>query len=326
MRILIITDAWQPQINGVVRTYEHLADELVRLGHVVKIIGPQDFPWRMPLPGYREIELSLCPARRLARLIAAFAPDSIHIGTEGPLGWAAQAWCKRHNRAFSTAFHTMFPDYMAKRAGKHLKFLYRPTRHYGIHLVRKFHNRAAVVITTTPTINNILSSWGVTAPLAAIPRGVPVDLFTPDGPRIDIAMEKPVALYVGRVAIEKNIEAFLTMDWPGQKIVVGDGPSLAALKARFPGVLFPGKATGPALAQWYRSADVFAFPSKTDTFGIVIIEALSCGLPVAGYPVAGPQDIITSPLLGATDENLSIAANKALQTTGTKQERHDYIR
>ena len=325
MRILIITDAWQPQINGVVRTYEHLGEELVRLGHDVKIIGPHDFPWRMPLPGYREIELSLFPRRRLARLISDFAPDSIHVGTEGPLGWAAQAWCKRHNRRFSTAFHTMFPDYMAKRAGKHLKFLYNPTRHYGIHLVRKFHNCAAVVITTTPTINRTLTDWGVTAPLAAIPRGVPVNLFTPDGPGVDMAIKKPVALYVGRIAIEKNIEAFLNMDWPGQKIVVGDGPSLVSLKAHFPSVLFPGKFTGPALAQWYRSADVFVFPSKTDTFGIVIIEALSCGLPVAGYPVAGPQDIITAPLLGATDSNLSSAANKALQATGTKRERHDYI-
>ena len=325
MRILIITDAWQPQVNGVVRTYEHLTEELLRMGHDVKIIGPHNFKFRVPLPGYREIEMAVFPYRHLAPMIADYAPDSIHIATEGPLGWAAQTWCRRHNRRFSTAYHTMFPDYMAKRAGKYLKFLYGPTRNYGIYLVNKFHNRAAVVITTTPTINNILTSWGVNAPLAAIPRGVPVEMFTPDGPRALPPMEKKVALFVGRVAIEKNIEAFLNMEWDGLKIVVGDGPSLVSLRASYPDVMFVGKVTGPDLVKWYRTADVFVFPSKTDTFGIVLIEALSCGLPVAGYPVAGPQDIVTTPLLGATDEDLAQATSKALQATGTKQERHDYM-
>lgn len=326
MRILIITDAWHPQVNGVVRTYEHLSEELIKSGHDVKIIGPHDFPFRMPMPGYREIELALFPGRRLDRMIEAFTPDSIHIATEGPLGTAAQKWCLRHDRRFSTAFHTMFPDYFAKRMAKYLKFLYRPARNYGIGMVRKFHNRACVVITTTPTINRELQSWGVTAPLVAIPRGVPVDLFTPEGPHAFNDMGKRIALYVGRVAIEKNIEDFLNMEWDGLKVVVGDGPSLVALRATYPDALFTGKVTGHDLARWYRSADVFVFPSRTDTFGIVLIEALSCGLPVAGYPVAGPQDIITSPLLGAIDENLTLAVSKALQSTGTKQERHDYIR
>lgn len=325
MKILIITDAWHPQVNGVVRTYEHLSNELIRLGHGVRIIGPHDFPLRIPMPGYREIELALFPYSRLAGMISDYAPDSIHIATEGPLGLAAQKWCKRHNRRFSTAFHTMFPDYFAKRVAKHLKFLYRPARNYGIKAVRKFHNPAAVVITTTPSINQELKSWGVTAPLAAIPRGVPVELFTVDGPTVKDTMKKPVALYVGRVAIEKNIEAFLDMEWEGEKVVVGDGPSLAALQAGYPGVKFTGRKIGPDLAEWYRSADVFVFPSKTDTFGIVIIEALSCGLPVAGYPVPGPQDIVTKPLLGAIDKDLSTAAKNALQSTGNKEERHSYI-
>ena len=326
MRILIITDAWHPQVNGVVRTYEHLSEELIKSGHDVKIIGPHDFLCRVPMLGYREIELAMFPYHKLARMIADFAPDNIHIATEGPLGLAAEQWCKIHKRRFSTAFHTMFPDYFAKRVEKYLKFLYVPARNVGIGMVRRFHNQAAVVITTTPTVNQVLVSWGVTAPLVNIPRGVPVDLFTPDGPRALEVMEKRVALYVGRVAIEKNIEDFLNMEWDGLKVVVGDGPSLVALRTTYPDVLFTGKVTGHDLARWYRSADVFVFPSRTDTFGIVLIEALSCGLPVAGYPVAGPQDIITSTLLGATDENLTLAVSKALQATGTKQERHDFIR
>ena len=325
MKIVIVTDAWHPQVNGVVRTYEHLQAELIRLGHDVKIISPYDFRFRMPLPGYREIEMALFPYRRLGKLLNAYNPDSIHIATEGPLGWAAGQWCRRHGRRYSTAYHTMFPDYIAKRAGKHLKFLYGPARHYGIHLVKKFHNPSAVVITTTATINRTLTGWGVTAPLVAIPRGVPLENFQPAGPVMETNMKRPIALFVGRVAIEKNIEAFLNMEWEGSKIVIGHGPSLPQFQARYPDITFAGKITGPDLAKWYRTADVFAFPSKTDTFGIVLIEALSCGLPAAGYPVAGPQDIITSPLLGATDEDLSIAARKALQATGNKQERHYYI-
>lgn len=325
MKILIISDAWHPQINGVVRTYEYLAAELLRRGHTVKVIGPHDFPLRMPLPGYREIELALFPYRRLAGEIETFAPDSIHIATEGPLGQAAQRWCRRHQRPFSTAFHTMFPDYFAKRVAKYLPCLYGAARRYGIRQVRTFHNRACVIITTTATINRELESWGVTAPLAAIPRGVPIELFTPDGARSLPPMEKPVALFVGRVAIEKNIEAFLNMDWDGLKVVVGDGPALAALRAAFPDVMFVGKKTGADLASWYRSADIFVFPSRTDTFGIVLIEALSCGIPVAGYPVAGPQDIITTPLLGATHDDLAQAVKRAMQATGTKQQRHDFI-
>lgn len=324
MKILIITDAWQPQINGVVRTYEYLSQELMSLGHDVKVIGPQDFPWRIPMPGYREIELVLFPRHRLSKMIAGFAPDSIHIATEGPLGMAAQSWCKRHKRRYSTAFHTMFPDYFAQRVAQFLKCLYTPARNYGIRRIRRFHNNACVIITTTPTINQVLHEWGITAPMVAIPRGVPLDLFTPDGPRAFGPMEKPTALYVGRVAIEKNVEAFLDMEWKGQKIVVGDGPSLPAFKARYPDVIFTGKKVGAELTEWYRSADVFVFPSKTDTFGIVLIEGLSCGLPLAGYPVPGPQDIITTPLLGSIHQDLHQAAKNALQATGTKQQRHDY--
>lgn len=326
MKILIVTDAWQPQVNGVVRTYEHLGDELRARSHDVRIIGPHDFPFRVPLPGYREIELALFPYRRLAHLIEDYAPESIHIATEGPLGLAAQKWCRRHQRRFSTAFHTMFPDYFAKRMAKHIKPLYQPARRYGIRLMRRFHNQAAVIITTTPSINQILTSWDIKSPMVAIPRGVPLDLFTPGGPRALEHPGKPVALFVGRVAIEKNIESFLGMPWDGVKIVVGDGPALASLKARYPDILFTGRKVGPELASWYRSADVFSFPSRTDTFGIVLIEALSCGVPLAGYPVPGPQDIITSPLVGAIDTDLASASRKALQTIGTKEERHRHAR
>lgn len=326
MKILIISDAWHPQINGVVRTYEHLETVLVQQGHTVKVIGPHDFRWRMPMPGYREIELALFPYQRLARLIEDFAPDNIHIATEGPLGMAAQKWCLRYGRRFSTAFHTMFPDYFAKRVAKFCKPLYGAARNYGIHLVRKFHNQSSLVITTTPSINEILKDWEITAPLVAIPRGVPVDLFTPEGPRALGPMEKPTALFVGRVAIEKNIEAFLDMPWEGLKIVVGDGPSLTFLSNKYPDVMFVGRKVGQELAKWYRSADIFAFPSRTDTFGIVLIEALSCGIPVAAYPVPGPRDIITAPLLGALDEDLSLAAQKALQATGNKDKKHEIMR
>lgn len=325
MKIVIVTDAWHPQVNGVVRTYEHLQAELTHLGHNVKIISPYDFRFRIPLPGYREIEMALFPYRRLGKLIQSYNPDSIHIATEGPLGWAAGKWCRRHGHRYSTAYHTMFPDYIAKRAGKYLKSLYEPARHYGIHLVKKFHNPSAVVITTTPTINRILTGWGVTAPLAAIPRGVPLEDFKPDGPTIKTNMKKPIALFVGRVAIEKNIEDFLNMEWEGSKIVIGHGPALPRFQAHYPDITFAGKITGPNLAKWYRTADVFAFPSKTDTFGIVLIEALSCGLPVAAYPVAGPLDIVTSPLLGSLDNNLGIACKNALQATENKYERHDYV-
>ncbi|HEY0901757.1 MAG TPA: glycosyltransferase, partial [Micavibrio sp.] len=267
--------------------------------------------------------------KRIKQLINDYAPDSIHIATEGPLGWAARRYCLKHDRRFSTAYHTMFPDYIAKRAARNFKSLYNPARAYGIHLVRKFHNPASVLITTTPSITRILSDWGVRAPMVDIPRGVPLADFHPEGPAVDDAilstMKKPIALYVGRVAIEKNIEAFLDMDWPGSKIVIGHGPSLTHFQALHPAVTFTGKITGPELAQWYRSADIFAFPSKTDTFGIVLIEALSCGLPVAALPEPGPRDIITTPLLGALDPDLSTAASKALQAIGTKEQRHNHI-
>lgn len=329
MKLVIVTDAWHPQVNGVVRTYEHFVAQLLKRGHEVKIISPADFPYKVPLPGYREIDLTLFPYKHLARMIEDYAPDSIHIATEGPLGWSARRFCINNKRRFSTAYHTMFPDYIAKRAARFLPALYNPARAYGIHLVKKFHNPASLMITTTPSITAILSGWGVTAPMVDIPRGVPLDDFKPEGPLIDDAilsnMKRPLALYVGRVAIEKNIEAFLDMDWPGSKIVIGHGPSLTHFKTLYPDVTFTGKITGPDLACWYRSADIFAFPSRTDTFGIVLIEALSCGLPVAALPEPGPRDIITAPFLGTLDTNLSIAAGKTLQTIGTKQQRHDHV-
>ncbi|HEY0901204.1 MAG TPA: glycosyltransferase, partial [Micavibrio sp.] len=187
MKIAIVTDAWHPQVNGVVRTYEHFLAQLIKRGHDVRIISPQDFPYRIPLPGYPEIDLTLFAYKRIKQLINDYAPDSIHIATEGPLGWAARRYCLKHDRRFSTAYHTMFPDYIAKRAARNFKSLYNPARAYGIHLVKKFHNPASVLITTTPSITRILSDWGVRAPMVDIPRGVPLADFHPEGPAVDDA-------------------------------------------------------------------------------------------------------------------------------------------
>jgi glycosyltransferase involved in cell wall biosynthesis len=330
MRILIVSDAWKPQLNGVVRTYEYLAAELAALGHEVKIVGPHDFPLRMPLPGYREIELALLPYRRLARMIDAFAPDTIHIGTEATLGKAARAYCLRRGRVFTTAYHTHFPDYAAKRAAKFLPFLARPVHALFTASLRNFHNCSGAVMVATESLAAQLRASGFTAPFYPLTRGVDAALFTPE-PReaaLYAALAKPVALYVGRVAIEKNIGDFLAMAWPGGKAVVGDGPALEELRGKYPQALFAGRRTGEDLARHYRNADIFVFPSRTDTFGMVLVEAMACGLPIAGYDVTGPKDIVTAPFLGATDaDDLARAAQKALEVAAEgRQARHDYAR
>lgn len=324
MKILIITDAWRPQINGVVRTYEYIIPELEAAGHEIRVIGPHDFPWRMPMPGYREIELSLFPYRRLARQIKAFRPDTIHIATEGPLGAAARRYCRGHGLPFNTAYHTHFPDYLAKRIARYIPFLFRPARALARRWICAFHAPASGVMVATTGLREELECLRFKTPFYIVTRGVLTDIFTPSGTRAVDNLPRPVALYVGRIAIEKNIEAFLRMDWPGSKLVVGDGPARALLEKNFPDAHFAGKQTGPALAAHFRSADIFVFPSKTDTFGMVITEALACGLPVAAYPVTGPRDIITDPVLGALDDDLATAARQALTTPGTAQDRHDH--
>lgn len=325
MRILIISDAWRPQINGVVRTYEDLVQVLEQDGHVIRVIGPADFPKRYPMPGYHEIELVLAPGKALRRMIAEFAPDTIHIATEGPLGWAMRGICIKNGWPFTTAFHTHFPDYAALRAAKYIPFAYKPVRALGIAMIRVFHGPSAAVLTTTDSVDVTLRSWGLRAPLYRLTRGVRGDVFFPGPKTLFRDLKQPVALYVGRVAIEKNIGAFLDMDWPGSKVVVGDGPSRTALEAQYPDVVFTGKKTGHDLADCFRSADIFAFPSRTDTFGIVLIEAMACGIPIAGYPVTGPMDIITDQRLGHVSQDLSAAAAQALAAPGTAEDRHAHL-
>lgn len=325
MKILIVSDAWQPQVNGVVRTYEHLSAELEKLGHEVRVVGPQDFPWRIPMPGYAEIELALFPYGRLKKIIEEYAPEALHIATEGPLGWAARKYALKKGQRFTTSYHTHFPDYIAKRVGKVLPFLYAPIRRTAIKTIRRFHAPAKGMMVATQSLEDELTEWGFQTPKFRLSRGADLALFYPGDKDLFNDTKRPVAIYVGRVAIEKNLEAFLKMDWPGTKVIVGEGPSMQMLKTRYPDAVFTGKKLGGELAAHYRSADVFVFPSKTDTFGIVLIEALASGLPIAAYNVTGPKDILTEPYMGVMDDNLSQAALKALET-GTAQERADHVK
>jgi glycosyltransferase involved in cell wall biosynthesis len=290
MRITLVTDAWAPQVNGVVRTLATIVDIATARGHNVQIISPDRFR-SLPMPGYPEIRLALATRRMLARTIAGFGPDAVHIATEGPLGWLARRWCLAHGIAFTTSFHTRFPDYVAARTGLSPKPIW--------HILRRFHRAAAHVLVATPRLAEELATHGLTR-TRPFTRGVDLGLFSPNQPRHPAlaALSGPVALHVGRVAVEKNIEAFLEAPWPGSKVVVGDGPARAALQARHPSVHFLGALHGEALAQAYAGADVLAFPSLTDTFGLVIIEALASGTPVAGFPVPGPLDILGEDGLG----------------------------
>ncbi|MGD9295475.1 MAG: glycosyltransferase family 1 protein [Roseobacter sp.] len=275
----------------------------------------------MAMPSYPEIRLALPLSARLARMIEAFDPQAIHIPVEGPLGWLARRWCLRHNRAFSTAFHTNFPAYVAVRTPR---FLRSQTETAAISMLRRFHKPAQFIYTATPALDELLKGWGVGNRFKRLSRGVDASLFYPDTAYRN-ASGKPMLLYVGRVAPEKNIEAFLALDVPGKKVVVGDGPQLAALQRQYPDVVFRGLLVGEPLAEAYRQADVFVFPSKTDTFGNVLLEAIASGLPCAAYDVTGPRDIISGdPMLGAVDDDLSTAVARALAAPGRRQSRHEF--
>lgn len=323
MRVLIISDAWEPQVNGVVRTYQSIIHELSAMGHVVRVIGPHEFDWTIPMPGYAEIRLVLRPRRRLFEKMDDFHPDALHIATEGPLGFAARAWAKNRNFPFTTAYHTDFPQYIHARLRKFSSSFAEWWRKRTIKVLRRFHNTSACIMVSTAGLQETLAGQGFTAPMGIMTRGVDTSIFRPDGPKAILPKgfetAGPIALYVGRIATEKNLDAFLDMPWDGQKVVVGDGPLRPAFKQKYPHVFFAGLQTGHDLASYYRMADVFVFPSRTDTFGIVLIEAMACGLPIAAYPVQGPIDIITSPHLGVLDSDLAHASRAALSCGSADQ-------
>ena len=313
VRILIVTDAWEPQVNGVVRTLKSTRRELERLGHQVELLTPIGFR-TVPCPTYPDIRLSLLPGRQVRRRIGDFAPQAIHIATEGPLGIAARAYALRHCLPYTSAYHTRFPEYVRARTGLPLTFTYR--------FLRWFHGRAQRVMVPTEVVRRDLLAHGF-APAKVVlwSRGVDLDVFKP-GPAMAHDLRRPIFLYVGRVAIEKNIEAFLRLELPGSKWVAGDGPALAKLKTKFPDVRFTGVLGQAELATLYNAADVFVFPSRTDTFGLVLLEALACGCPVAAYPVTGPVDVIGDSPAGALDEDLRAAALRALAIGRDVARRH----
>ncbi|WP_294237567.1 glycosyltransferase family 1 protein [uncultured Sphingomonas sp.] len=304
MRIAIVTDAWSPQVNGVVRTLQSVSAELRAMGHELCVVSPDRYA-SLPCPTYPEIRLALPGPGVVGRTLGHFLPDAVHIATEGPLGLLARRWCMVQDLPFTTAYHTQFPEYVAARIkAVSPEFVWR--------YVRWFHTPSSAILASTPSVAATLAAhdlpqsrhWG---------RGVDTALFRPDGPRdafVD-SLSGPVQLYAGRVAVEKNIAAFLATDMPGAKVVVGDGPARAALAAEYPHVHFLGAKFGEELAAIYRAADVFVFPSRTDTFGLVMIEALACGTPVAAFPVTGPRDVL-SPEVGVMDETLDQAIAGAL--------------
>lgn len=305
MRILLVTDAWFPQVSGVVRTLDTLKRGLDALGHDVCYLTPDGFR-SMPCPTYPEIRLALASPGRIAAVVESFAPNAIHIATEGPLGWLARRHCWCRGYPFTTAFHTRFPNYVHAR-------WHIPTRlTYGI--LRRFHAPSSGVMVATASIEADLRAHGF-ARTKRWTRGVDVDLYRPRTKNF-LPFRRPIFLFCGRVAIEKNIEAFLGLDLDGTKVVVGDGPQRAELAARFSEVRFVGAKFGEELARHYAAADVFVFPSRTDTFGLVLLEALASGVPVAAYPVPGPLDVIGGSPVGCLDKDLGAAARRALAIPG----------
>jgi glycosyltransferase involved in cell wall biosynthesis len=302
MRLALVTDAWLPQVNGVVRTLGHTIREVEAAGHEVTVISPADFR-TIPCPTYPEIRLSVFAGRAVRRRLDALVPDAVHIATEGPLGLAARNWCVRRDQPFTTAYHTQFPEYVRARVPIPLAA--------GYAVVRWFHGRAARTLVTTPTMQRQLESRGLRN-LALWGRGVDTELFRPSDKRF-LDLPRPVWLYFGRVSVEKGIEDFLRLDLPGTKLVVGDGPAAQELHRRYPDAVFRGYRHGEDLASHIAASDVFVFPSRTDTFGLVLLEAMACGVPVAAYPVTGPVDVVVDGVTGILSEDLRGAALAALQ-------------
>lgn len=301
MRVVIVTDAWHPQVNGVVRTLETTARFLERSGYAVRVVTPAEFR-TVPCPTYPEIRLALWPGRRMCEILDAFDPDAVHIATEGPLGQAARRWCRARGRRFTTSFHTQFPEYIRLRVPLPLTVSYA--------WLRRFH--AAAERTLVPTASQCarLAARGFSN-LCLWQRGVDTSVFHPAEACDYAGLPRPIHVYMGRVAVEKNIEAFLALPLPGSQVVIGAGPDLERLRARWPRVRFLGARFGRELARHLAGADVFVFPSRTDTFGLVLLEALACGVPVAAYPVTGPLDVVTDARVGALDEDLGRAVERA---------------
>ena len=302
--MLIVSDAWRPQVNGVVRTLHTLVQERSAMGIVAEVIGPDRFR-TLPCPTYPDIRLSVLPRRSLARMVEAFKPDALHIATEGPLGIAAKRLARRRGWFFTTAFHTRFPEYLAART-------YVPTS-WSYAWLRAFHNAGQGLMVATESLRQELAARGFQH-LRAWSRGVDLAQFKPEPREPWPGLPRPIFLYVGRVAVEKNIAAFLELDLPGSKVVVGDGPQLATLKRNFPTVHFDGARHGESLSRAYAGADVMVFPSLTDTFGLVLLESMACGTPVAAFPVTGPKDVLAAggAAVGCVDKDLRHAALQAL--------------
>src|SRR5580692_6432123 len=301
MRILIATDAWRPQVNGVVRTLTSLARSASALGADIDFVTPDGFP-SMGVPTYPGLRVALPNRREIARRIEAASPDAIHIATEGPIGWAARAYCCRRKLAFTTSYTTRFPEYIAVRSIIPASLSYAVLRH--------FHAAAAMTMIATPSLRQELSAKGFRK-LGFWGRGVDTNLFNPEDPA-ELDLPRPIFMTMGRVAVEKNIEAFLSLDLPGSKVVVGDGPQRAELQRKYPEVHFLGEKKGADLTAHLAAADAFVFPSLTDTFGVVQLEALACGTPVAAFPVTGPIDVIANHPIGALDKDLRLACLRAL--------------
>ena len=300
MKILIVTDAWYPQVNGVVRTLDETSKKIKKLGHEVKLITPEGF-LTIPCPTYPEIKLSLFPGAKVSSMIRDFNPDCLHISTEGPLGLAARGYASRNGLAFTSAYHTRFPEYVYARTKLPLKITYS--------FLRWFHNRSELVMVPTEEVKKDLIKYKIGKP-KIWSRGVDLDIFKPKKGRRK--NKNPILLNVGRVAVEKNLEEFLKIDLPYEKWVVGDGPAFKELKKKYPKVIFHGAKSKEELEYYYNKADVFVFPSKTDTFGLVLLEAMACGLPVAAFPVSGPLDVIGNSNAGILNSNLKEACKKAL--------------
>ncbi len=301
MRIVVATDAAPPQVNGVVRTLGKTAETLETFGHAVKLITPAGFR-SVPCPTYPSIRLAVCAGRGVRTAIESFRPDCLHIATEGPIGHAARRWCLANRFAFTTSFHTRFPEYIRARTPVPVDWTYA--------YLRRFHAPAARTLVPTPGQRDMLAQRGF-ANLALWGRGVDTGLFRP-GAKDVIDAERPIVLFVGRVSVEKNLDAFLGLDIDGTKVVIGDGPDLGRLRARYPAARFLGEKFGTELARHMAAADVFVFPSRTDTFGLVMLEAMACGVPVAAFPVTGPIDVVENGRTGILEEDLTVAVRKAL--------------